>query len=326
MLPPMRARASAHGSGRGPRRKARPIGLAALRGFEAAARRLSFTLAADELSLTQSSISRQVASLERQLGKALFVRHTRALELTPAGDRLHRAVRQALAGIDRTVDEIRGAGPPRVSVATYASFASLWLVPRLAAFQREHPEIEIRIDAADRMVDLEAEEIDLALRSLRGAGAPPEAVELLEEEATPALSPRLLESGGLRLAEPADLAALPLLELDDSLPSAPWGDWKGWFEFAGAEDVRPAGRLYFTYVDQSVQAAVRGQGVALVRTPFLDDLLASGELVAPFPRLRMRTGYRFHLVSNPRRAHLPQVATFRDWLLGEFRRGPRRST
>ncbi len=85
MLPPMRARASAHGSGRGPRRKARPIGLAALRGFEAAARRLSFTLAADELSLTQSSISRQVASLERQLGKALFVRHTRALELTPAG-------------------------------------------------------------------------------------------------------------------------------------------------------------------------------------------------------------------------------------------------
>lgn len=326
MLIRMPPRSAASASRRGPRRKARPIGLAALRGFEAAARRLSFTLAAGELSLTQSSISRQIASLERQLGKALFVRRTRALELTPAGDRLHRAVRQALAGIDRTVDEIRGAGPPRVSVATYASFASLWLVPRLAAFQREHPEIEIRIDAADRMVDLEAEEVDLALRSLRGAGALPDAVELLDEEATAALSPRLLESAGLRLAEPADLAALPLLELDDSLPSAPWGDWKSWFEFAGAQDVRPAGRLYFTYVDQSVQAAVRGQGVALVRTPFLDDLLASGELIAPFPRLRMRTGYRFHLVSNPRRAHLPQVATFRDWLLGEFRRGLQRST
>jgi DNA-binding MarR family transcriptional regulator len=137
-------------------RRRRPIQLQALRGFESAARHLSFTLAAAELKLTQSSISRQVAALEDDVGMALFTRHTRALRLTPAGERLFSAVQQGLALIDRAVDEIRGgAGVRRVTVATYASFASLWLVPRLAEFQRLHRGIEIRIDAADRLVDLE---------------------------------------------------------------------------------------------------------------------------------------------------------------------------
>jgi DNA-binding transcriptional LysR family regulator len=301
--------------------------LSALRGFEAAARLLSFTQAAVELNLTQSSISRQIAALERQIGKPLFMRRTRALELTAAGERFFASARQALASIDRTVDELRGAsGPPRVSVATYASFASLWLVPRLAAFQKANPEIEIRIDAADRVVDLEVEDIDIALRWLRPGAASGDADVLVEEEATPALSPRLLESSGLQLAQPADLAALPFLELDDSIPGAHQFSWSRWFEFAGVSQLRPCGRLHFTYVDQMVQAAVRGQGAAIVRTPFLDDLLATGELVAPFPQLRMPTGGRYIMVVNARRSQLPQVRLFRDWVLAEFRRGPQRNT
>lgn len=309
------------------RRRPRPVGLAPLRGFEAAARLLSFTRAAAELHLTQSSISRQIAALERQLGKPLFVRHTRALELTAAGERLYAAVRLALAGIDRSVDELRGAGgPPRVSVATYASFASLWLVPRLAAFQKAHADIEIRIDASDRLVDLEAEDIDLALRWLRPGAAVGDAVLLAEEEGTAVLSARLLDASGLKLTQPADLARLPLIELDETLPAADRFSWARWFEFAGAPQVRPAGRLYFTYVDQAVQAAIRGQGAAIVRTPFLDDLLAGGELVAPFPRLRMPTGGRYALAVNRRREKLPQVALFRDWVIEEFRRGPHRQT
>ena len=120
------------------RRRQRPVGLAALRGFEAAARRLSFTAAAAELNLTQSSISRQIAGLEQQVGKPLFVRKTRALELSAAGTLLLHATRQALGAIDHTVDEIRGTGRvQRVTLSTYASFASLWLVPRLALFQRK---------------------------------------------------------------------------------------------------------------------------------------------------------------------------------------------
>ncbi|GAB4471551.1 MAG: transcriptional regulator GcvA [Burkholderiaceae bacterium] len=313
----------------GTRRAARPIPLTALRGFESAARHLSFTRAAGELNLTQSSISRQIAALERQVGKPLFVRRTRALELSAAGARLYAAVRQSIGAIDRCVDEIRGVGAaPRVTVATYASFASLWLVPRLAAFQKAHPEIEIRIDAADRLVDLEAEEIDFAIRWLRpGSNVDPGASLLGEEEAAPALSARLLESSGVVLKAPADLLRLPLLEMDDSLPSSPYSSWARWFEFVKAGPVRPrAGRLYFTYVDQAVQAAVRGQGVAMVRTPFLDDLVAGGDLAMPFPKLRMRSGYLYYLIVNPRRAHLTHVETFRAWIVEAFKRGPHRLT
>jgi LysR family glycine cleavage system transcriptional activator len=319
-------------SSRPPRRvpRRRPIGLTALRGFEASGRLLSFTLAAAELNLTQSSISRQVAALERQVGKKLFVRKTRALEITAPGDQLLRTVRQALAAVDRTVDEIRGTGgPPRVAVATYASFASLWLVPRLAAFQRAHPQIEIRIDAGDRAVDLEAEGMDIALRWCRPQTAPAHAQLLLEEEITPALSPELLARSGAVLQAPADLLKLPLLEMDSQMPTSVASSWHRWFESVGVptEQQRPsAGKLYLTFIDQSVQAAVRGQGVVLGRTPFLDDLVAAGQLVTPFPGLRLRTGYCYYLIENRERRDLAHVAAFRAWLHEELQRGPRRDT
>jgi LysR family transcriptional regulator, glycine cleavage system transcriptional activator len=310
-----------------PRRK-RPIQLQALRGFECAARHLSFTLAAAELKLTQSSISRQVAALEDDVGVALFTRHTRALRLTPAGERLFEAVQQALAAIDRTVDDLRGGSAARrVTVATYASFASLWLVPRLAEFQQLHPGIEIRIDAADRLVDLEAEGIDLALRWLRPGVTPPaEAVLLGEEEFNVACSPRLIQSAGIALKSPADLDRLPVLAMDDSVPSSPYSSWDRWCELAGVAPIEGAARLVFTYVDQSVQAAVRGQGVALVRTPFLDDLVATGDLITPFPHLRKKTGYHYFLVDNPLRRDLPAVAAFRQWVIDKFAQGPQRAT
>jgi len=319
-------------STRPPRRAARrrPIPVGALRGFEASGRLLSFTLAADELSLTQSSISRQVAALERQVGKKLFARKTRALALTGAGDQFLRVVRQSLAAIDHTVEEIRGtSGPPRVIVTTYASFASLWLVPRLAAFQRAHPEIEIRIDAVDRAVDLEAEGVDVALRWCRPQAAPAHAIRLVDEEITPAVSPDLLERSGVAIRKPADLLQLPLLEMDNQMPTSLASSWSRWFEAAdvAAEEQRPkAGKLYFTFIDQSVQAAVRGQGVVLGRTPFLDDLVAAGQLVMPFPTLRLHTGYCYFLIENRERGDLAHVAAFRSWLNEEVRRGPQRAT
>jgi len=305
----------------------RPITLTGLRGFDAAARLLSFTLAAEELALTQSSVSRQVAALERQLGKPLFVRRTRALELTPAGEQLYDTVRRALGEIDRTAARVRGTeAVPRVTVATYASFASLWLVPRLPAFQRAHPGIDIRIDAADRLVDLEAEDIDVAIRWTRPGAVPEDGTLLHEEWANAAVSPRLLASLAEPIVAPEQLGALPLLEPDESMPSARVSDWAFWCAHAGIAPFQATGRLYFTYVDQSVQAAVRGQGAAIVRTPFLDDLVASGDLVVPFPGLRVRTGYRYYLLANRQRADLPHVAAFRSWLVESFREGPQRMT
>lgn len=301
----------------------RPIALTALRAFESAARRLSFTSAGEELALTQSSISRQVAELERQVGKPLFVRRTRALALTVAGEQLFRVAQRTIADLDRQVDEIRGvSAAPRVTIATYASFASLWLVPRLRDFQRSHRDVEIRVHAADRMVDLEAEDVDIAIR-LIGPGPDPAEGELLMEEACNAVvSPRLLADHGKPLDVPRKLGALPLLELDDSVPGAPDFGWRRWCEHAGIAPFQGAGRLYFTYTDQLVQATVRGQGAAIVRTPFLDDLVAPGDVVVPFPALVRTTGYRYFLLTHRRRAEAPFVFDFRSWLMEAFRRRP----
>jgi DNA-binding transcriptional LysR family regulator len=303
-------------------RKARPISLAGLRGFEAAARRLSFTEAALEMHLTQSSISRQVASLEQEVGRPLFLRRTRALELTAAGAQLQQAVQQALAGVDRSVDELRGqSGARRVTLSTYASFASLWLAPRLALFQRDHPHIEIRLDASDRVVDLGAEDVDLAVRWVPIHRVPAGTPALIEDLAAPAVSPRLL--AGQSLETPADLTRWPLLDLDASVPGARRLNWSAWFAFVGAGEPAPqAGRLVFSFADQAVQAAIRGQGVALVRSPFLQDALASGDLVMPFPQWRMPAGYRHVLAVNPSSARRAPVATFVDWLTEQFRQAP----
>jgi DNA-binding transcriptional LysR family regulator len=148
----------------------------------------------------------------------------------------------------------------------------------------------------------------------------------MTEEITPAVAPLLLERSGVHLKEPKDLFKLPLLELDDALPTSAAGAWTRWFEFAGVRAAPPAPRLLFTFVDQSVQAAVRGQGVVLARSPFIDDLTASGDLVTPFPRLRMPTGFSFWMIDREGTRDAPHVAAFRQWLVREFERGPRRQT
>jgi DNA-binding transcriptional LysR family regulator len=306
----------------------RPIGLASLRGFESAARHLSFTQAAAELNLTQSAVSRQVAALESEVGHRLFIRKTRALLLTPAGERLARTTRQALSTVDAAVEEIRGrAASPRVVVTTYPSFASMWLVPKLAAFQREHPGVEIRVDAQGRVVDLEAEEIDIALRRSRPQDAPADAIKLLDEDITPALSVDLLNRYGGRLQAPADLLKLPLIEIEDDLPGQTLG-WARWFELAGVEGAGEASSpvMVVTFIDQSMQAAVRGQGVVLAYRPFREDVVVSGQLTTPFPDIRLVTGYSMYLIVNGASRGRAGVIQLRDWLLEEFRRAPARQS
>lgn len=300
------------------RTEPRPISLSGLRGFEAAARHLSFTLAAEELHLTQSSISRQVQGLEQDIGRPLFVRKTRELALTAAGQKLSKVVRQLLSELDKTVNDVRGvAHRRRVSVTTYASAASLWLLPYLPGFSRQHPDVDIRIDATDVFVDLQAEGIDVALRYCTDAQAPRGAIRLMDEWLAPALSPALLERIG-PLSTPADLERATLLVIDDRLPHSYENTWEKWFAFAGSEPSTRAGRLVFNYIDQSMQAAVRGQGVVLAKFPLADDLLSRGELVLPFS-LRMPSRYGYWLVLNPLTAQHEHVQAFADWLVATSR-------
>ncbi|CAN5297250.1 glycine cleavage system transcriptional regulator GcvA [soil metagenome] len=292
----------------------RPIGLSNLRGFDAAARHLSFTHAAAELNLSQSSISRQVQNLESELGKPLFARGTRELTLTTAGQKFHRVVRAMLAEVDRSVAEIRGtAQRKRVALTTWPSFASLWLVPRLSAFARQYPDIDIRIDAGDTIVDLESEELDVAIRYCRDDQAPRHATLLMEELLTPALSPGLLERIG-PLQAPFDISKGTLLTLDDGSQSSVENSWENWLEDAGVKDLQPGGQLLFNFVDQLMQAAARGQGIVLAKSVFLRDFIERGELVAPFAH-QLASRYRVYLVPSQREDPPEHVKAFIDWLV-----------
>ena len=171
--------------------RTRPIGAGHLRAFEAVARHLNFRAAGEELALTQSAVSRQIQGLEEEVGVPLFLRHTRAVELTSAGAQLLLAVSQALPRVDAAVRQIRqSAGRRSVSLTTFASFASMWLIPRLEAFQRDHPDIDIRIDASDAALDLEMADVDIALRYGPPATMPAGAPRLLGGQPTPLAHPR----------------------------------------------------------------------------------------------------------------------------------------
>jgi len=286
-----------------------------IRGFEAAARRLSFTLAAEELFVTQSAVSRQVKALEDHLGVPLFERHHRAIRLTVAGQTLYRAAAEALRLLDDTAAGIRhGAGTKSVTVSCSAGFASLWLVPRLMDFRDEHPETDVRIDANNRLLDLERERIELAVRYCPPQLAPPGSQRLLGEEVFPVCAPALLARPGKPLDTPQDLRHHVLLHYGSDDSQWPSGSWTVWAEAMQLRALRPAGSLRFSHYDQLIQAAVDGQGVALGVSPLVRRHLRHGRLVAPFDS-RVASPRGYYLVMSHHAAHRPEVRAFAAWLL-----------
>jgi len=289
-------------------------GLDLLKGFEAAARHLSFTKAGGELFLTQSAISRQVQGLEEQLGVKLFQRRTRSLLLTDEGQRYYKAVRAALDDLRAATASVRkDAGAAVLTVSTTVTFASLWLVPKLAGFQSAQPAAQVRLVAENRMQDLDREGIDVAVRYCPPASAGRGATKLFGERVLPVVSPRV--AARLRLERPEDLARAVLLEYD-GVPHTVWLTWPVWFETMKVPMPRPAGTLQFTQYHQIIQAAVAGQGVALGRVPLVDQLLRTKELVAPFGRTRTTAAESraYYVVVNPRATGRPEVAAFVSWL------------
>jgi DNA-binding transcriptional LysR family regulator len=270
-----------------------------LRGFEAAARHLSFTKAAQELHVTQSAVSRQVKTIEDQLGVRLFRRMNRALLLTEEGQTLARAVAAALAGIEEAVARLPVLGEDRpITVTTSVSFAALWLVPRLARLREAHPDIDIRLAANNEIADIQRERIEVG------------------EDVFPVASARLVRDRVHPLRTPGDLKHHVLLHYDNPRGDWPWLTWQEWLLALKVPGLEPAGTLLFNHYDQLVRAAVDGEGVGLGRAPLVERYLKSGELVAPFQD-RVTVTRQYYVVVAPAAAGQRRVKQFVDWLLAE---------
>lgn len=300
--------------------RTRPLAVGPLRAFEAVARRLSFSAAAAELFLTQSAVSRQIRGLEEELGATLFQRGTRHVELTPDGQLLQSTVVAILERLDGTVRQIRRSRGRRVvNVTTFASFASLWLIPRLEAFQRDHPDMDIRVSAHDQLIELEDSEIDIALRYCPPKGVPPTAERLFGEVLTPVVSPLMATQAAKgqapSLGGAQDLRLHTLAEEDDQRPSGLYLSWRRWLARNGHPELQPRRWMYLNFTYQQIQAAVSGQAVALARLPLVMDALQRGELVEPFGvegRLDSPTVY-WLMLSRQGRAR-PEVLEFARWV------------
>jgi len=251
-----------------------------LRTFEAAGRHLSFSLAAEELNISQAAVSQQMRQLEAYLGTALFVRHHRRLSLTSTGQAYLNCVHEALDRLDTVTDQLF---PDRqhqiVTIRCTSSVATLWLAPQLGSFQKRHPEIDLRIKTLDPDYgDRNLSGADLEIVILSEGASDPHARKLLTATITPVCSPDLL-SRGPRPDEPTDVLAFELIHVlgyDD--------DWHRWFRRHGLQDVAVPRGLSVDGSLIAIEAAQRGDGVMLGRRPFIDPYLRSGELVEAYAR------------------------------------------
>ena len=298
----------------------RALPLVQFRAFEAVARHLSFSAAAQELALTQSAVSRQVMALEEEIGVKLLTRGTRSVDLTSAGVRLLDALVPSMQRIDTAVQQIRAqADRPSVVVTTWASFASIWLIPRLESFQARHPEIDIHVRATDSAIDLEAHEADIALRYTRETAVQPGSVQMFDDQIVAVASPLVLKDcKNIRLLRsPQDLHQMTLIEAGDTHTNQrlAWLTWHGWAKANKLQDLSPKRWMYFDYSQQVVQACLSGHGVALSRLPLVADSLARGDLVEVLPRYRLTSPMGYWIVTSARSKARPEVVAFTQWLL-----------
>ena len=290
-----------------------------LKGFEAVARHLSFTKAAAELFVTQSAVSRQVRQLEEHLGVRLFERRTRAVVLTEAGYRYYSELAPLLEQITELTRKVAGSrAESRVRVTATLSFSSLWLVPRLAAFQEKHPLVQVHVVADNVLRDLARDDFDLAIRYSTAANAGAGAVQLFGETLTPVCSPKLLARAPLESIE--DLDRHVLIHFNDLEGLAPWLSWDQFLARANHAEVRGTGAAHFSHYDQAIRAARAAQGVALGRVPVIDAVMDDG-LVAPLAdRLSIHlTDRGYWLARHPQREPSAEVALFAAWLRDEAR-------
>ena len=289
--------------------------LNALRAFESAGRHLSFTKAAEELNVTPAAISHQVKALEKLLGVTLFHRLTRELRLTDAGQAALPTLKQGFHRLAQGVEQICAHCNNRVlTISVSPAFGAMWLMPRLEHFRVRHPNIEVRIDGTDRLVDLARDKADVAVRYGPGGYNGVRIDFLFNQVNRPVCSPALL-SGEHPLRDPDKLRHHTLLHVD-------WKDaeasWRMWLMAAGLHDIDPTRGPRFTMENMAIQAALNSQGVALIGDVMVADDLEAGRLVHPFdPSLSTPLTFSYYLLSAKDTVEQPMVTAFRNWLLEE---------
>lgn len=293
------------------RRRLPPLN--ALRAFEAAARHGGFVAAAEELAVTPAAVSHQIKGLEETLGVPLFVRMHRAVELTSAGKALLPGLTDAFDRMARTVEDVvrqmDSSRPLTVSVSP--SFAAKWLVPRLERFLARYPDYAVRFHADQRLVNLHAEDVDMAVRLTADPGDL-EAVPLFADRVFPVCAPVLRTA----LSAPANLSRQTLIYDELYEKAARSYGWKDWLSKAGAAGVRPAKEITYSHLTLCLDAAVRGLGVALGRGSLVEAELKAGTLVRPF-QTAGESPLRHHLVWLKERPLRPAAEAFRDWIIEE---------
>lgn len=287
---------------------ARLPSLNGLRAFEAAARHLSFTLAAQELNVTQTAISHQIRRLEEELGIKLFIRQSRSLALTPQATEYLPGIRAAFQDLRTATDRLLRKGGDRVlTISTLTSLAVKWLLPRLSSFQQQHPEIEVRITTSTELVDFRTSNVDAAIRYGQGRWPGLDAEWLMAEHLFPVCSPKLL-TGERPLRRPEDLEHATLLHTSSTID-----DWRLWLTAAGLPAHLSQNRgLTFDLAFMTIQAAIDGLGVAMGHTAYVADDVANGRLVVPFNVSMPSAGYYF--VTPQDRPTTAKLDLFRDWL------------
>ena len=282
-----------------------------LKAFESAARHMSFTQAAAELDVTQAARSHQIRRLEEELGVRLFRRLKDGLALTREGQAYFPGVRSAFHELRYCTETLLESRNNSVlTISTLVSFASKWLLPRLASFQQAFPHIDVRVTASTERVDFRKGGVDAAIRYGVGDWKGVRADWLMADEIFPVCSPRLLQ-GPAPLQDPGDLAQHTLLQVSGVTS----GDWASWLSAADQpKRLAEGSRLTFDLAMMAVQAAVDGLGVCIGRSTYVEDDLKAGRLVAPFD-LRLKDGLGFYFVTPHELADAPKVQAFRTWLM-----------
>ncbi len=279
-----------------------------LKAFEAAARYLSFTKAAEALYVSQAAVSHQIKALESQLGVELFHRRTRALELTDAARRLYPRIQQAFDLMEEGVRDIKTrVDRQSLTISSLPSFASGWLVQRLGRFTGQNPKVQVRLDPNANLTDFLTEDVDVGIRYGLGNYPDLHTEHLMNEDLFPVCSPGL----AAQLESPEDLSNVTLLHDDGH------GQWLTWLEAVGVKSAEPGYGPIFTDSTLIIQAAIEGHGVALARSGLCRDSLREGRLVRPF-NFSLPARFAYYLVYPKEFAHRSEVKAFSKWMQEEI--------